>query len=154
MLIALVLSLAVLGAEPLPEAAQKELRLLQGKWIVVRGERNGKSFDLPKDGDMTLIVEIKDDKWLLSDGKAGSPQADKARLVMIDPKTNPKCLDKKSVEKGVEGTMIESIYKIEGDTLTICQYDGTYKGKQKQRPSEFKSNDTDTLVMVLERLKK
>lgn len=150
----MILAFVAIGTEPLPEAARKELKSLQGKWIIVRGEKNGNSLDFPADGDMVLVVEIKEDRWLLGNAKKGGEQLDKGRFVMLDGKANPKCMDLKSAEKGVEGTIIESIYKLEGDTLTICSNQATYRdNKQRSRPSEFKSNDNDTIVMVMKRLK-
>jgi hypothetical protein len=41
----LLLASAALCADPLPEAAQKELKLLQGEWKVVKGERDGKTME-------------------------------------------------------------------------------------------------------------
>ena len=42
MSLSLLIAVVAIGADPLPEAAQKELKLLQGEWKLVAGEKNGK----------------------------------------------------------------------------------------------------------------
>ena len=103
-----VLSVAVVlfAGAPLRGGAQQELKQLQGEWSEVRLEADGMKF-VPEADDPKVVLEIRNDKWFL-DGM------EKAQIVGIDPKTNPKCLDLKSVEKGRAGQIDEAIYKIEG----------------------------------------
>lgn len=128
---------------PLPEAAQKELDKLQGKWKVVLIGRHGKEHKLGKD-DPELVGEFKGRRWLFTG-------VEKAEVVALDPKADPKLIDLKSLEK-VRGDDVvdEAIYSLTGDTLTIC----LYQGKGKNRPAEFDtSKNGDTILLVMDRVK-
>ncbi len=139
----LVLSFAILGADPMLEPAQQELKHLQGKWVVLRFERYGKKLEL-KEGDPELGLEIKGNKWIFTGQEKGEIDA-------LDPKTDPKCLDIKSVEDGRKGQVDEAIYRIDGATLVVC----LHQGKDKQRPIRFETTaeQPDTILMVARRLK-
>jgi uncharacterized protein (TIGR03067 family) len=122
--------------------AKKELKKLEGKWKVAKLGVNGQERTLGPD-DRELAAEIKDGKWIFTG-------VEKAEIVAIDPTTEPKCIDFKSVEKGRAGTVDEAIYKIDGDTLTIA----LYQGKGKQRPANFDTpKDAGTILVVLNRVK-
>jgi uncharacterized protein (TIGR03067 family) len=128
-------------AAPLSEAAEKVLRVLQGKWEVVRLVAKDGAVDF-EEGDRA-ILEFRGRKWIF-DGE------EKAEITVVDPSTDPICLDTKSLEKGGKGKEEEGVYKREGDTLRIA----FYQGKGKQRPTGFdKPTDPDTLVITLKRVK-
>ena len=132
-----------LAAEPLPESAQRELKQLQGDWVLLREEAQGKKEEL-KAGDPKLILTFKGNKWIF-DGQ------EKAVITAIDPKSQPKCMDLKSTEDGTKGKVEEAIYKVEGDILTIC----LYRGIGKQRPTKFETaQQPDTSLAVFKRGKK
>jgi uncharacterized protein (TIGR03067 family) len=99
---------------PLPEAARKELDRLQGQWHAKELGRRGKTVDV---NDAKMTLEIKGNKWIFTGQEKGE-------IVAIDPKTDPLCLDIKSVEEGRKGQVDEAIFKIDGDTLTICLHQG------------------------------
>ena len=140
----LLMSLAWIGADPLPEASQKELKRLEGQWVVQSLEAKGRKHDV-SDVEPRLIMEIKDNKWIFT-GK------EKAEIIALDPTTDPKCLDMKSIEEGRKGQVDEAIFKLEGDTLTVC----LYQGKGKQRPTKFETSPDlpDTVLAVFKRAKK
>jgi uncharacterized protein (TIGR03067 family) len=127
---------------PLPERANKELDQLQGRWVAKEFGRYGKTVDV-KDHD--LVLEIKGDKWIFA-GK------EKAVFVDLDPTTEPKCFDLKSVEEGRMGQVEEGIYRVDGETLTIC----FYQGSGKSRPTKFETSpdQPDTILAMFERSKK
>ena len=129
-------------ADPLPKDAKKELERLQGEWILKSGARAGEKFEAD---DTPLVLEIKGVKWIFTG-------IEKGEIVAVDSKTDPKCFDLKSAEKGRKGQVLEGIYKIDGDALTIC----IHEGKGKQRPIRFKTTpqQPDTILAVFERVKK
>jgi uncharacterized protein (TIGR03067 family) len=129
-------------SNPLPEPAKKELEKLQGNWVAKEFERHGQRVDVR---EANFELEIKGDKWIFT-GK------EKALIVALDPTTDPKCIDLKSVEDGRNGQVDEAIYRIEGDTLTIC----LYQGNGKSRPTRFETSpdQPDTILAVFERPKK
>ena len=134
----LILAMAVVGADPWPEEAQQELKLLLGNWMIKSSERDGKQLEYEQPND--YIFEIKDDKWM-SDGKEHS------RIIGIDPKANPKCYDLKALGNNEGGRVSRVIYKLEGNTLTTCySFDNI-------RPEKFRSLDDRTVVAVWKRIK-
>jgi uncharacterized protein (TIGR03067 family) len=73
----------------------------------------------------------------------------------LDPTKSPKTLDQSTEYKGDKlpiSKPVQAIYKLDGDTLTIC-YQGYYdKGK---RPTEFSAaKGSDRKIYVLKREKK
>jgi uncharacterized protein (TIGR03067 family) len=142
MSLVLVLSFALVGADPLPEVDREELKLLQGEWLARQVERDGKKAEF-KEGDTPLVLEIRDTKWIFT-GK------EKGRIIALDPKADPKRLDLESVEEGRVGKIEEAVYKLEGDSLTIC----LYQGSGRRRPTQFKSEDADTILVVFQRVKR
>jgi uncharacterized protein (TIGR03067 family) len=127
---------------PLPEPAKKELEKLQGKWVAKEFGRNGERIDVR---EQKFELEIKGDKWIFT-GK------EKGVFVALDPTTDPKCMDLKSIEEGRKGQVDEGIYRIEGETLTIC----LHQGSGKARPTSFETSPDrpDTILAVFERPKK
>src|SRR5262245_16705066 len=122
--VALLLS-ADADPEP-PMDARKELASLQGEWAMVSMETRG-----TKAADTQVKryrLTIKGDKWIVSSGqrKGGEPAGS---TMVIDPSKQPKTLDLKASR-----TTSKGIYKLEGDTLTLCRVTG--KG---ERPKEFKT---------------
>jgi uncharacterized protein (TIGR03067 family) len=142
------LSLLVSAEDPrdkdLPEPARKDLEKFQGKWKAVKLAGKGMEITVPKDGP-ELILEFKGRKWVFTG-------VEKGEIFVIDPGTDPKRLDLRSAEKGRVGVVDEGIYKLDGDTLTICFYQG--KPKPMSRPTSFDvPNDEDTVLAVFERVK-
>ena len=131
-----------IGADPLDEAARKELKALEGEWVVQRIEtKDGKQE--PVD-DERISLTIKGAKWTFGTVQEGE-------VVALDPSTNPKLLDFKSVRKGREDTVNEAIYKVDGDTLIIC----IYQGKDKKRPTRLdKPTEANTVLWTLKKSKK
>ncbi len=137
MLIAITLSLAVLGADAPTISGSKELNRIQGKWELQGGEKNSTKLDFKLE-QPKMVLEIREDKWIFTGQEKG-------KIIAMDSRT----LDIKSSEVGRVGEVDEGIYKLTGDTLTIC----IYQGNGKNRPTEFTSKNEDTILVVLKRLK-
>jgi uncharacterized protein (TIGR03067 family) len=121
---------------PLSAAAKQELEKLQGKWRVVKLAGKGMEQILTPN-DPELIGEFKGRKWIFTG-------VDKGEIVALDPEKKPKCIDIKRLEAGRPDTIDEAIYKIEGDTLTIC----LYQGKGKNRPADFDIPKVNDIVLA------
>ena len=128
-------------ADALSKDAKKELKRLQGEWVLKEGQRHGQTFEVNE----KLVLEIKGAKWIFQ-GK------EKGEFIAIYPETDPKCYDLKSSEEGTKGQVHEGIYKIDGDILTVC----IHEGKEKQRPTLFETTaeQPNTILAVLKKVKK
>ncbi len=137
MLMGITLSLVVLAAGAPTTLGSKELKRIQGKWVLEGGERNGMKLDFKLE-EPQIVLEIRENKWIFTGQEKGKIMAMDSRI-----------LDIKSSEEGRVGEVDEGIYKLIGDTLTIC----IYQGNGRNRPTEFTSKNEDTIVAIFSRLK-
>ncbi|HJZ58586.1 MAG TPA: TIGR03067 domain-containing protein [Gemmataceae bacterium] len=132
-------------SKELPEAAKKELKALEGKWRVVKFLHSDRD-TTPGTGEDEVTVEFKGNTIDFAKAATGV-------VAELDPATDPKCLDfKAQVGSGVfkKDSTYESVYKLDGDTLTWA----VYVGRGKNRPVAFdKPTDAGVMVMVLNRIK-
>jgi uncharacterized protein (TIGR03067 family) len=107
--------------DPKPDDVKKEFETLTGTWKVTKMELEGK--DLLADfGEVE--AEIKD-KELTTPGIAAG--------LKLDPSKKPKAIDLSYTEGPSAGKTVKGIYKIDGDTLTICRA----LKEDDERPTEF-----------------
>jgi uncharacterized protein (TIGR03067 family) len=136
LLIAVVL---LAGAEP-SDAAKDDLKKMQGEWAAEKAQRGGT--DAPADVLGKLRVKIDGDRISIDEGEAREEKAQ----IALDPAQKPAAMDIKLLRQG--GEMVKGIYKIDGDTLTICW------AKDGDRPTEFASKaGTSHVLFVLKRRK-
>jgi uncharacterized protein (TIGR03067 family) len=139
---AIVLIAALLGLAPSDGAGDtgkpaanpvKEFDELRGNWKCVQATLNGKALENIEDEQ--LVIEITDGKMITYRKGKISDQND----LRIDAGQTPKHIyigPGKSAHKG--------IYKVEGDTLTICS-----TPPRGPRPSEFVSRAEDKTALVV-----
>ncbi|MCI0700415.1 MAG: TIGR03067 domain-containing protein [Planctomycetia bacterium] len=124
----------------LPEAAQKELKKLEGKWKATKLVVEGREEE-PKGPDgQEVAIEFKARKFLLGGEELFTVAA-------LDPSTTPKILDFKALKDMGEigkGKTYEGIYKLDGDTLVIA----LYIGEGQKRPEKFESAEGSKVVVV------
>jgi uncharacterized protein (TIGR03067 family) len=133
----------LVGAEPLNDAARKDLKALEGEWRVVRVETRGMGQNL---GDeLRVDVVIEGTKITL---RANGKDVETGDIAALDPSTTPKIFDTKNRKTNV---VVEGIYKLEGDDWSLCRF----VGKPSQRPTSFETpKDEGTLLIKLKRVKK
>jgi uncharacterized protein (TIGR03067 family) len=121
--------------------APTEMKALVGKWTVTKAELGGQDvFQIAKD----LKFEILEGGKYTS--KLGEEQEDGS--FRIDAVNRPKVMDLMPINGPGKGKTIKAIYKLEGDTLTVCYADGP-------RPTKFATKSgTTELLMVYKREKK
>jgi uncharacterized protein (TIGR03067 family) len=129
--------------KPLSEAAQKEVKKLDGKWKVVKNVVNGEE----QSTEVNKYLTFTGRKLAVDDKEA-------AEITALDPSTDPKCIDLKITldDTGIaKGTVFEGIYKLDGDDLQLA----IHIGSDKKRPDKFESANNSSIVLVtLKREKK
>jgi uncharacterized protein (TIGR03067 family) len=121
--------------------AKDDLKKMAGKWKVVVNETDGKP--LPKElidkFASTLIVE--GDKYKVY---FGDKLADEGTM-KLDAAKNPKEID----ATPSKNPAMKGIYKIDGDTMTVC-----FSKPGGDRPAEFKSKEgTGQILLGYTRIK-
>jgi uncharacterized protein (TIGR03067 family) len=140
----LCLSLAFLGVglvAAADEDAKKEYERFTGTWKFASIEVDGKK--VPEEALKGALI-LKGDKWTLKHGdETGSG------TYKVDLSKKPKTIDIEIMEGPQKGETMKGIYKLEGDTYTVCL---AFKGKD--RPTDFASKPGSGHVLeVLKREK-
>jgi len=125
-------------AAPAPKEVKKPAPTIVGEWALQSAVSMGMA--IPAGQGPSMIS-------FLADGKCVSTQAGAAKpedaSYTHDPKMSPAHID---IVEG-KGMAIPGIYKIEGETLTICVSIGG------QRPVNFEASDK-IIMLTLKRVKK
>jgi uncharacterized protein (TIGR03067 family) len=138
----LMLGLALAVAAPAPkEAPKKDPPSILGEWVPTTIVVGGKKEDQPAGSLMTFA----------KDGKSTMKEDKDAKLVemsyTLDPKQDPSHIT--LTEAGMGNITLLGIYKLEGETLTICLASG------KDRPTAFASRaGSANILITLKRPKK
>ena len=123
---------SVLAAAP----AKDDEDLIQGTWKIKSETIGGKDRSTE---DRQCIVTIAGDKFITKVGDDTQQEG----TFKLDTTTKPK-----SIHLRVNGKLRRGIYKLDGDTLTICGSTG------EDPPSEFESKDGSEMELyVLKRVK-
>jgi RNA polymerase sigma factor (sigma-70 family) len=149
--LAVVLALAVLGvggltyrtlADDKPgakkeDAGKSDLEKLQGTWVVVSME-SGARGKAPEEEFKGITFVIKDDRATLYQGERINMDA----VIKLGPGKKPKEIDM-TVNEGGKDEVHLAIYKLEGDTFTLCK-----SHPPEGRPTEFATKEGAKFPMV------
>jgi uncharacterized protein (TIGR03067 family) len=132
---------AVIAAPGLKDKEDKsDLKKLQGDWTIASWEQLGQNVNV------TGTWSFKDDKYTLNQGfnlEEGS--------IKLDQGKKPATIDMNITAGNCQGNDQPGIYKIEGDTLTLCL---AWPGNT-DRPTEFSTNAGNRWILItLKRAKK
>src|SRR5690349_1833001 len=108
------------GDDPKPDDPKAEAEKLRGTWTFSRMERDGRDMT-----DQAAGVEVV----FRADGFS-SPGIE--TTFTLDPSKSPRAMDITYKEGPAAGQTIKAIYKLDGDTLTICRA----LGAKDDRPKE------------------
>ncbi len=117
----------------------KELKKLQGTWEVVAVEARGNRTEIRQELP-AFAITFEGTRFAVN-GTGGR--------AVIDPTTDPKLIDLRYTKEGVT---LETIYRIDGDTLTICYR--PFLDKVKNRPADFKTDEKSEYEVRVYRRKK
>src|SRR5262245_60860344 len=138
--------LALLVAAPGPKDAPKKEPTIVGEWVGEKAVSGGMDLPVPKGG--ITITFTADGVLTVVEGARARPDAGSYK---IDAKKDPPEIDLIPPDTKKEPTVL-GIYKIDGDTLTLCFDRG---GGGDKRPKKFESAAGDSMiVMTLKRVKK
>jgi uncharacterized protein (TIGR03067 family) len=136
MLIPTVVVLALSGRSAADDpAAKKDTKQATGDWQLVDGELGGKKF--PSDVVKGIKLSLTGDKYVVT-----AENRDEGTVKYI-PNTSPAAMEITGTDGPNKGKTFPAIYKLEGDTLTIC-----YDLSGKARPTEFKSKPGTLLFLA------
>jgi len=130
-----------LGA-PEKDAPKKEALTIVGEWDGEKAVRGGKERPVPDGG--IKVTFMADGKMLFKEGN----KDEETGSYKVDAKKNPGEID---ISPPKEDGTLKGIFKIEGDTLTICLADKD----AAERPTKFESPEgTNVMLVTLKRIKK
>ena len=128
-------ALALAGA--LAAQDKKGAESLEGKWEVTAQTVDGKMSEPEELKNVFAVVKGEKVTFLYKDKERGTATQ------KLDPKKSPKQVDVTYEDGPLKGTTLKGIYKLEGDTLTIC-----LGGLGKDRPTEFASKDGSGTILI------
>jgi uncharacterized protein (TIGR03067 family) len=120
------------GCQQAERAAMNDIARIQGKWILISGERHGKVFPKEATKNVTLTFDGNILKTAKADGVAEA-------TFMLHPETNPKGID-----LDMDGSLGLGIYKLKDDNLTILHGE-----INEPRPKDFEEIKGGTLTLLV-----
>jgi len=129
---------------PQDATVRRDMELLQGTWVVVSLEENGKAWpaEWVKKAQYSLVIKGNTLTWK-TEGKIRE-----ARAFTIEPDKKPKAIDVADAP-GRNLKPYVGIYEVKGDTMRICESDPGVA-----RPTEFVTKcGSDLTYYVFERAK-
>ena len=99
----------------------------------------------PEERFKDIVLEIRDEKYLITqDGKTAS------RRLRLDPAKKPKAIDITYDDGPNKGKTNRGVYRIDGDTLTICRHEQP----DMPRPGDFNAPaGSGRALVVFQRIK-
>jgi uncharacterized protein (TIGR03067 family) len=140
-----LIGLSLVVGAPAPKDPAKEPPSAVGEWVAATVIVGGKGQAFPeRDFAYTLTA---DGKFVVRKGKEGGEGK-----YTTDRKKDPPEIDIFLEGDKSDSPTMQGIYKVEGDTLTLCVGPG---GKNKTRPKSFEAPaGSEFMVLTLERPKK
>jgi len=137
MTILLIVGTALVFAQD--DAAKKDLKLLQGTWVMAALEVNGT--DVPANKLEGTVLTIKDDRYVV---KVKDKLVTTA-IIVLDAKKDPKELNMTPQDGDKKDKLQKAIYKIEGDTFKLARG----LNPEQERPRQFATwPDTNYFVVT------
>jgi uncharacterized protein (TIGR03067 family) len=147
--LALVLTTAILSLAfapvpfPKPDPAKDDLKNLQGEWVRVRYTQG----EYTEIGDKGSMIAITGDRLKYTQGEMYIGDYSLA----LDGKKKMKALDFACTAGLSKGTLYWGLYRLEGDTFTLCYRQGAAAA---ERPTEFDPDKQGVVISVYKRKKK
>lgn len=138
---AMMLSLSLVVGAPALKDPPARPQAIEGEWFLVERTVGGKQEVLAA-GPKQSRFSISTDQWVINQGNDPPSKWE----LQLDAAARPAQITLYKPDGVRSETGLVGIYKVEGDTLTICY---VFKGT---RPTSFESPDgTEIRIMVLKR---
>ncbi len=114
-------------------AVKKALKDLQGTWSLVSLERDGRRMPAEQTRDVSLVIQGDQYKLQMPAPPLSGIQTVEKGMLRIDPSKNPAMLIFLQEDRKEDASSYApGIYKLAGDSLTICEAPA-----EKEPPKEF-----------------
>ncbi len=125
------------------DAAKKEQDRLQGTWVVVAAEREGRPLDRIKGGKLIVTGS----NFTIETASGATLKGD----LMLDPAKKPRQMDLTHTAGALRDQTWKAIHQLDGDDLKICYAEAD---SGKDRPTEFTTaQGSGRLLTILKREK-
>ena len=111
------------------EDAKKDLDKLQGTWVLVAGERDGKKFT-EEEVKKTMLF-VRGETFRIPESSVATSEDG---TIKIDPSKTPKEINATTGSGPDKGKTWQGIYELDADTYKVC-----FAPPNKDRPTEFSS---------------
>jgi uncharacterized protein (TIGR03067 family) len=130
-------SLGLSTAAPAPKDDKEDMKKFEGDWTFTAWESAGQS--LPPEARDIAKWSVKGDKYSFEMG-----EEKEEGTIKLDPAKKPATIDFTITSGRDKGKDQPGIYKVDGDTITIC----LARPGAKERPSDFKSTEENGFILV------
>ena len=110
------------------------MRSLEGSWAVERIEQKGKKF--PTDLTLRVRLDVRGDTFTFLNGQTEFT----SKVTQFAPFNDPPAID---LTRDVDKQTVRRIYRLEGDTLTICT------AARGDRPASFETDPQSPNVLTV-----
>jgi uncharacterized protein (TIGR03067 family) len=118
----------LVAAAPPSDQVAKDLKNLEGTWVLVSASRDGK--ELSEAERKKTKITFAGNKYDFPD-EAGISTSQKG-VIKIDPTKSPKWMDSRSTSAADKGKVSLGIYELKGDDYKVC-----FAPPGKKRPKTF-----------------
>lgn len=124
----LILAFAAGAEGPNEDAAAKDLKRMEGDWVVVSMEVDG--LKVPDEDAMAFFRTVKGDSYTVSRYRKVAGKG----TIRLDATKKPRAIDARPA--GAEGKSLLGIYQFDGNKLKLC-----FARPGADRPTEFVSKE-------------
>lgn len=141
--LSLAFVLAVGGAKAADDVSRADLEKLQGEWVMVSAQRDGK--EMPAEEAAKMLRVVKGDGYVLTrDDKVVAKGT-----IKLDASKTPRAIDVTRSEGDGAGKSALGIYEVDGDMQKVC-----LAQPGKDRPTEFSAKEGSGHTLAVWKRKK